>query len=440
MNNFDKDIDQIMPTFCAIPFVSMVVNTDATIQPCCLMKRNTHRLKTDKGENITINNRLSDAWNSQEMKRIRTAMVSGQSLEGCSVCYLQESSGRTSNRQFSNAEWSSRLGEKQMYKLIDKAVLSGGELDYSIAYLDLRLGNLCNLKCRMCSPFNSSQIAKEHKELEQKDPKYKVVWAKSFGRFDERIMDVQSWFDGNLLWDQIIDLIPSLKKVYMTGGEPTLIQNNFKFMDECIRRGRKDIVLFFNTNCTNVNKKFTNLIGQFGRVNINASIDGVGAVNDYIRSPSHWEQISANVETLAQMPNVHLGITPTVQVYNVFNLVDTLKWVDSLNERYRKNIFVDFLINVHPLHLSVSILPDDIRYRVANDLIAYRDQFLNSRSPELTVNSVNGIIGLLQKPRMDNWQEQVRRFRDYTNSLDAERGQDIKTISLELAELMNEPI
>jgi hypothetical protein len=161
-------------------------------------------------------------------------------------------------------------------------------------------------------------------------------------------------------------------------------------------------------------------------------------VNDYIRSPSHWEQISANVETLAKMPNVNLGVTPTVQVYNIFNLVETLEWVDSLNKKYKKNIFVDFLINVHPAYLSVTILPDEIRNRVANDLINYRDKNLNARSPELTVNSINGIIGLLQKPRAADWQEQLKRFKDYTHSLDVERGQSLRSISTELADLINE--
>jgi hypothetical protein len=138
------------------------------------------------------------------------------------------------------------------------------------------------------------------------------------------------------------------------------------------------------------------------------------------------------------MPNVHLGLTPTVQVYNVFNLVDTLKWVDTLNTKYRKNIFVDFLINVHPSHLSVTILPDEIRNKVANDLIEYKNTHLTSSSPELTVNSVNGIIGLLQKPRAADWQEQLARFKIYTHSLDVERSQSLRSISAELADLINE--
>jgi sulfatase maturation enzyme AslB (radical SAM superfamily) len=192
-----------------------------------------------------------------------------------------------------------------MFDLIDKAVLNGGELDYSLAYLDLRLGNLCNLKCRMCSPFNSSQIAKEHMELEKKDEAYKVVWAKTFGRFDPRITEVQSWFERDYLWDQIIDLIPSLKKVYMTGGEPTLIQNNFKFMNECIRKGRRDIVLFFNTNCTNVNKKFTSLIGQFGRVNINASVDGSGVSNLSLATVTTIDTNVAGIKDLIYTRRLH---------------------------------------------------------------------------------------------------------------------------------------
>ena len=423
------------PTFCAIPFVSLVVNTDGAIRPCCLIKGRYHQLKKSDGTKYTIKDNLSDAWNSDEMRKMRLSMINGDKLEGCNVCYLQESSGRTSNREYSNREWSQRLTETELLNKVDQAITSGGEIDYSIAYLDLRLGNLCNLKCRMCSPFNSSQIAKEHLDLEQRDPAYKVVWASTFGKFNPRFNDMQEWFDNDILWDQVIDMIPNLKKVYMTGGEPTLIENNFKFMQACIDKGRKDIVLFFNTNCTNVNKKFTNLISQFDRVNINASIDGVNEVNDYIRAPSKWSQISRNVETLAQMPNVVLGVTPTVQTYNVFNLIDTLNWVYSLNKKYNKNIFVDFLINIHPKYLSVKILPDEIRHRVATDLIDYKNTYFTRYTPELTTNSVNGIIGLLQQERAVDWKEQLTKFKIYTDSLDKERNQSLASISQELGNL-----
>jgi glutamate-1-semialdehyde 2,1-aminomutase len=202
-------------------------------------------------------------------------------------------------------------------------------------------------------------------------------------------------------------------------------------MKKCIEQGRKDIVLFFNTNCTNVNKQFLELISQFDQVNINASMDGIGIVNEYIRAPSDWKQISENIEKLAQMPNVNLGVTPTIQVYNVFDIVNMLKWVDGLNKKYNKQIFIDFLVNHHPHHLSVRILDDDLR-KTALDMIRAYD--VTSHSPQ-TVNSLNGIIGLLQQPRVADWEEQLQRFKVYTNALDAERDQSIGDIDSRLAAL-----
>jgi MoaA/NifB/PqqE/SkfB family radical SAM enzyme len=439
MKVFDQAIAEIMPTFCAIPFVSLMVNPDATVKPCCMMKKGSNTLHNEDGSVATIKNDFKKLWNSDKLKKIRIDMVSGNKVSGCEVCYLQEDSGRKSNRQQSNEEWAFKLGTDHLYKLMDRAIIKNGELDYSIAYLDLRLGNLCNLKCRMCSPWNSSQIAKEHLDLQNRDKEYKLVWDKSFGRFNKEFLDVQQLFEEDILWDQIIDLIPKLHKVYMTGGEPTLIENNFKFMQECINQGRKDIVLFFNTNCTNVNKKFTSLIEQFDTVYINASIDGIGEMNDYIRAPSKWSQVSANIEKLAQMPNVQLGITPTVQVYNAFDLVNILDWVDELNLKYKKYIFVDFLINVYPEFLKVDVMTTDMMRQAADKLIEYKQNKLNKRSPELTVNSVNGIIGLLSNnDRTKDWKEQIERLRSYTNSLDRERDQDLQLVNEPLKQLINE--
>jgi MoaA/NifB/PqqE/SkfB family radical SAM enzyme len=426
-------IDKDNKSFCAVPFVSTMVNTDTTIRYCCMVKGAYNKLKKPDGTFYSCkDNFISEAWNSQDMRDIRLAMIEGKRIEGCSVCYDQEANGRTSNRQHSIQEWSWRLGHEHLNQLVADAVANNGHLDSDPVYLDLRLGNLCNLKCRMCNPWNSSQIVKEHENL-AKNAEYSEVWRKTFGKFPLTVMDDQQWFDHDIMWDQVISLIPTLKKVYMTGGEPTLIKNNFKFMKACIEQGRKDIVLFFNTNCTNVNKQFLELISQFDQVNINASMDGIGIVNEYIRAPSDWKQISENIEKLAQMPNVNLGVTPTIQVYNVFDIVNMLKWVDGLNLKYSKNIFIDFLVNHHPHHLSVRILDNEMRFEA---LKMIDNAFTGVRRLEpQTRNSLNGIIGLLQQPRVDDWEEQLQRFKTYTNALDAERDQSIADIDSRLAEL-----
>ena len=426
-------------SFCAVPFVSMMVNTDTTIRYCCMVKGSLNKLKKEDNKSFYTckDNFVHDAWNSKDMQDIRKSMIAGEKIEGCNVCYMQEENGRTSNRQHSINEWKWRLGEKELNARIQQAIDNDGIVFDEPVYLDLRLGNLCNLKCRMCNPWNSSQIFKEHLEIAENDTGYIDVWKKTFGKFPINVMDDQQWFDHDIMWDQVISLIPNLKKVYMTGGEPTLIKNNFKFMKSCIEQGRKDIVLFFNTNCTNINKNFLELISQFDTVNINASLDGVGIVNEYIRAPSDWSQISSNIEKLAQMPNVHLGITPTVQVYNVFHLVNTIRWVEDLNDRYKKDIFIDFLVNVHPHHLNVNILPDDLKKSALDELIRYRDTDMHVHN-NMTMNSLNGIVGLLQQPRSENWKEELERFRTFTLSLDQHRNQTIGELDPRLTRLMND--
>lgn len=426
-------------SFCAVPFVSIMVNTDTTVRYCCMVKGSLNKLKKDDNKTFYTckDNFIQDAWNSKDLRDIRKSMIAGEKIDGCSVCYMQEENGRTSNRQHSIQEWRNRLGESVLESKVQQAIDNDGKLDDDVVYLDLRLGNLCNLKCRMCNPWNSSQIFKEHLDIAETDTGYTDVWQKTFGKFPVNVMDDQQWFDHDIMWDQVISLIPNLKKVYMTGGEPTLIKNNFRFMKSCIEQGRKDIVLFFNTNCTNINKNFLELISQFDTVNINASLDGVGVVNEYIRAPSDWLQISGNIEKLAQLPNVRLGITPTVQIYNIFDIVNIIKWVEYLTKKFNKEIFIDFLVNVHPHHLNVNILPDDMREQALNDIADYLDAGMKTDN-QMTMNSLNGILGLLEQPRATNWEEELKRFKTFTLSLDQHREQTLRDLDPRLTRLIDD--
>ena len=102
-----------------------------------------------------------------------------------------------------------------------------------------------------------------------------------------------------------------------------------------------------------------------------------------------------------------------------------------MNKKYNKQSFIDFLANHHPHHLAVRILDDDMR-KTALDMIRAYDV---SKHSSQTVNSLNGIIGLLQQPRISDWEEQLQRFKVYTNALDQERDQSISDIDSRLAAL-----
>ena len=147
------------------------------------------------------------------------------------------------------------------------------------------------------------------------------MFIEEYGGQAHGLDEQQAWFEADLLWDDIVDFIPNLKKVYFTGGEPTMIKGNFRFLQECLDQGRPDIIPFFNTNLTNRNKKYIELISQFDQVDINGSLDGFGTMNDYIRQPAKWSAVSKNFELYASFKNIHLGISPVFQVYNIFHEV-----------------------------------------------------------------------------------------------------------------------
>lgn len=414
-------------SFCAIPWVSLMVNTNSQIRFCCIAAGKNASLFDTNGKVYTVgNSSLNEVWNSDNLNKIRASMLSGEKIEACSNCYHQETIGKESYRQMMTREWIHKIGKDEFNNLIEEYISSDHKRLPPIVYLDLRLGNLCNLKCRMCSAFNSSQIAKEHFELlEIKE--YESIWGKYWGKTPDYLKQEQKWAESNFLWDELISLIPSLKKVYMTGGEPTMIANNFRFMQECISAGMSDkIELFFNTNCTNVNDKFVTQLSHFKTVFINASIDGTEKTNDYIRYPSKWEKIKDNAERLASLPNVIMNITPVVQVYNVLDLINLLEFAEGLSNRYNKDVGIDFLINRHPSYFDVTILPTEFRKPVAELLDNYKTTGKQYQRNYLTKNSVDGIINLLCSQQHEKSALLINEFFQITKIYDTKRNQSFE--------------
>ena len=154
-------------SFCSIPFVSMMLNTDSSYRFCCIACGKTSAMRGEDNEYLRIgSNTIEDAWNSDTIKNIRKSMIEGRKIPACENCYLQEEIGKKSYRQMKTDEWQRRLG-KNLDERIQYAKDNNYHINQPPADLDLRLGNLCNLKCRMCNPMNSSQMAIEHVEVSQ---------------------------------------------------------------------------------------------------------------------------------------------------------------------------------------------------------------------------------------------------------------------------------
>ena len=413
-------------TFCVQPWIHQMVTSGGDAGFCCVAA--PPDLLDQRGRPVSLREGgFAAAWNGASLRSIRRAMLEGRPVSGCETCYFQEKSGKTSHRQHHNREWTERLGAEEIRRRVDESVRADFALESSPVYLHLCLGNLCNLKCRMCNPYNSLMIHEEWKALDKKGGEYSRFWAKH-GCGDA---DIPPWYESPAFWASVEKLIPSLKKVYMTGGEPTLIEGNYRFMRKCVELGRAgEIELLFNVNGTRIPEEFLGLINKFAAATVNVSLDGVGAVGEYIRSPSRWSAVSKNLEALIAKagPRVSVGVTPVVQVYNALDLVPLLDHVAGLERASGRSIRVDLLDCRHPGFLAVEILPRAIKDEAITRLEAFRDgPNAPGRRKELHAHVLeNGVASLLAQLRGEgpaNAPELLKAFSYYTSILDAHRGE-----------------
>jgi pyruvate-formate lyase-activating enzyme len=446
MNDYDK---KYSPSFCVYPWLSIMVNTSGTLNYCCIAKPGI--LRDEKNRQLTLgNSSLAEGWNSPRMRALRDKMYNGGIVNECEHCFLQEKVGKKSFRQMHNEEWTKKIGEEEIHRRVKESIVNEWQMLSDPIYLDLRLSNLCNLKCRMCSPHNSSQIAKEHKKLYKKNDEYTAVWGKTWGDNLKWFTDkgyVKQFYSDNL-WKDAYEWMPNLRKIYITGGEPTLIKHNVDFLQACADEGYGDqIEIFLNTNCTNINEAFLEVIKHFKNVLINASLDGIGATNEYIRYPSNWEELEVNYKNMLRLENVSSNATPVLQLYNLHSIHEVLHFCDEVGdelygEHHWKTVGVDILINTHPNWLDVRNLPVEDRQECKENLLKFKDDYTLYDKNWVVKNSIDGIVNYLDLPQLDNYKENLQDFLHMTKIQDETRSQNFGDLNPDLydriEELVNE--
>lgn len=394
---------------------------------CCIAKGD---LYDTAGKILSFEkNSIKDIWNSSEMIQARKKMLAGERIESCSQCYDEETLGDHSMRIGFNDKWG--LQERQeILRRVEESRQNNYFLNSRPFYYDLRQGNLCNLKCRSCLPDNSVSIEKEYLRLADKD-----VWFRdTFGRreLDE---SYHSWFKNNSFYSELIQELPNVKKLYFTGGEPTLIEQNFELLQYCIENNyAKNIELMFNTNLTNITDRFINLITKFKYVMLNLSIEGFAQEQEYLRSNSKWPIIDLALNKLAQndSQNMRLLITPVVQACNVLTIDKLFYYIENLNAQYGKNIFYFMPIILNdPAFLDISVLPQKSREDATKRLLLYQTKSKITTYDDFFKKRLVQLVSKLNISTEEN-KEHIDTFIKFTRLLDRERKQSFKETFPEL--------
>jgi sulfatase maturation enzyme AslB (radical SAM superfamily) len=274
--------------FCILPFIHTHVSEKNQIKLCCLAQDNASNKEYTKD---------FDFENDPDLQAIRAKIRAGERVPHCKICYDYEDGGADSTRLRDTREWARKLQVRTFDQLIN--------VKPQLLYYDIRNDNLCNLSCRMCNPQFSSQLHKEYK---------KIGW-----RWD----DEPRSFDFNTVVD-----MDTVQKIYVAGGEPSLMPSFRSFLERALEAGRTDLDIRISTNATNFNADYRELLSQFTNLNIICSIDGYDQVNRYIRWPADWTTLVDNVRQLHKITS-KVAFNVTVSIWNIARLSELVRFFEQ---------------------------------------------------------------------------------------------------------------
>jgi organic radical activating enzyme len=305
-------------SFCILPWIHMNLNPDGAVTLCC---QSHQAIVDDEGRPLNAQTHsLADIWNSAGMKNIRRRMAAGEELPHCEACFRNESYGRASYRTYSNDRWlRQNVNGTALKRAIDDS--PDGTAPVTPLYFDLRLGNICNLKCTACKPLYSSQI--------ERDPVHsKWISDAPYKRLGNRFGTDGEWFDAPAMLGEIVSLANSLLLVQLAGGEPTVNKTQIAFLQALSDSGRAaEIDLEVNSNLSNVRQYVFDLFARFKSLKVTLSIDGSHEMYEYVRFPGKWEVLVANVARLrATRPGIRVEINAVLQAVNAYNIVHLFDW------------------------------------------------------------------------------------------------------------------
>lgn len=398
-----------LPTdkFCVLPWVSLETSPIGTVRPCCLAD---DELVDNAGEKFNLATaEFSTIQNSHSMRKLRQEFIDGKQPQTCRKCWREERSGRTSKRMHTLERLKHMLPEQDW--TIDAKPLM---------FLDLKLGNICNLKCRICGSWSSSQFATEELNWLGPDQDKKAS-------YPYQMLRQGAWPRENLtFWTEIEKVSDQLQYIEFTGGEPFMIREHFDMLRGLVERGiAGNIEIHYNTNGTQYPEDAEAIWKHFKLVEIAVSIDDIGARFEYQRSNAVWTEVTDNIERFKQLrarnSNIQLQFCCTVNVFNVYYLKELADYVYAQDFN-----FVYWNMMHDAFYFSIATLPDSAKSAIASHLRSFTVNDLIKKEFEQIITFMNNGAS------MDGFMLRMK-----ISDLDRKRQQNLALVEPEFAQLID---
>lgn len=391
MNNYNKN-------FCILPFTHVSTRPGGEVLPCCRYLGEVGNIRS---------NTLEEIWNGTQMTVLRTSMLADKRTAGCTLCWEVEDSGGMSMRQ-------------SMNDIREYDIKPAVAMDFKIPVIELKLSNLCNLRCRMCKPDLSTSWLKDWKVVSE-------FYAANGGYSDT---GRHNHFDNASFIADFEKLIPYFDVIEFAGGEPLMDPLHYKLLQLLIDGNfAKHIRLKYSTNMSKLSFgkwEVMPMWHKFKQIDISVSIDGHPTINNYIRSDVNTTRVAANIaEVQATLGDKFIGRAALcASAFNAYQLPESFEYfTKELNLMCHSNFVSD------PPFLSLQILPLELKHKIIekyNSCSIAVDSWKISAMQKKQINKFlkNNEKYMMAKDDSALWP----KFIEYSALLDVSRETDLLSI------------
>lgn len=318
-----------MNKFCPMIYNGLEIRTDGTFTSCCITSK---RYQTHEGRRFNVEvDAIKDVWNSEDRKDFIENFDTYFDTH-CQQCSDVESTGGESKRLREIKYWKIRDDVEQLRIFDDK----------DIEFLDLKMGNTCNLACSICGPNASSKWSSLYKT-------YKIPANK-----------ITQWQESDEFWSQFDELITKIRRIELAGGEPFMIKKQETLLKKLVELDiAKDIEITWFTNCTIWPEKLVKYFTEFKIVRIMLSLDNTGKQFEYIRWPGKWDETYEIFKKWNSLKNdgiIDLGISHSVGMLNAWWLPEFHAWCREHEVKIFNNLIMQ--------PMSSRDLPEEFKHKV----------------------------------------------------------------------------
>jgi MoaA/NifB/PqqE/SkfB family radical SAM enzyme len=382
--------------------MSLETSPIGTVRPCCLAE---DEIKDELGNKYKlIATDLSTVQNSEYMKKLRQQFLDGKKPQTCRKCWNEERAGRTSKRMHTL--------DRLKHIVTDTEWTTDAK---PLQFLDLKLGNICNLKCRICGSWSSSQFAVEELRFDRDN------------EFHKQMLKDGAWPRENSdFWNNLDNIIDNIKYIEFTGGEPFMIKEHFQLLQSIIDKGiAKNVEIHYNTNGTQYVEHAEDIWKNFKTVEIAFSFDDLHERFEYQRTNAIWSEAVDNLQKFKELrsrnSNIQLQVCSTVNVYNVMYLEDLANWIDQQGFDF---IYWNMLHEAY--YLSVGTLPAKAKEIAIARLFDASVNTFHRQEFDKIIDFIQGGVEI---------DGNILRMK--VEDLDWKRGVDLRTHHPELAEAID---